>query len=97
MKKIDNKYIPSRTDIKKAQSHARAIENKYPEFSGLHVETYFDIATGEFSYCELTQNSYMVTPLVYIQHREPFYSKEGRVIENENNISEIIKEISFVN
>lgn len=50
MKKLDGKFVPSKTDIKMAKSHARAIARK-AHYDG-SVEVWFDTDNGEFHFHE---------------------------------------------
>lgn len=52
MKKVNGEFVLSKTDIKKAEAHTRAIARKQKgQYSG-HIECIFDSSTGEFYYCE---------------------------------------------
>lgn len=57
MKKLDGKYVPSTTDIKRAEAHARAIASK-ADYDGC-VEVWFDESNGEFRFCECVGSTYM--------------------------------------
>ena len=61
MKKIEveGKFVPSTTDIKRAEGHARAIASK-AEYDGT-VEVWFNQANGEFRFIECVGTGYTVT------------------------------------
>lgn len=59
MKKINDTFVPSATEIKKAQAHARAVTRQYPEYSGFACEVEFDAALGEFYFHELSAGSWI--------------------------------------
>lgn len=58
MKKINGKFVPSATDIKRAQAHARAIA-KSRSYDGC-IDVYFDAVFGRFEYHELVGNGYIL-------------------------------------
>lgn len=52
MKKENNRFVPSNTDIKKAKAHTRAIARSAKgQYSG-HIECMFEKNTGQFHYFE---------------------------------------------
>ena len=52
MKKINGEFILSKTDIKKAEAHTRALAREQKgQYSG-HIECMFDSGTGRFHYFE---------------------------------------------
>lgn len=57
MKKINGRYVPSATDIKRAQAHTRAIARK-AVYDG-HVECWFDWELGEFAWNEFCTDAYI--------------------------------------
>lgn len=59
MKKLEGKFVPSKTDIKRAKAHARAIA-KNAHYSGA-VEVWFDSDNGEFHFHECTGSNYIVS------------------------------------
>lgn len=60
MKCINGVFVPCATEVKRARAHARAIERKYPAFSGFHVELWFNKSSGTFHFYELSNGSYMM-------------------------------------
>lgn len=76
MKKINNRYVLSPTDIKRAEAHTRALARK--TCPGGSVQAWFDWETGEVWYREFYGNStYLVEGYETIQHictvRRPDY------------------------
>ena len=58
MKKINNQFVASATDIKNAQSHCNALARK-AAFDG-NIEAWFDKSTGTIRYIENIGNSYSI-------------------------------------
>lgn len=56
MKKINNQYVPSATDIKKAAAHCRAIARR-AAYDG-SVEAWLNQSTGTISYNEIVGNGW---------------------------------------
>lgn len=59
MKKLEGKFVPNKTDIKRAKAHARAIA-KNAHYSG-SVEVWFDSDNGEFHFHECVGSNYIVS------------------------------------
>ena len=59
MKTINSQFVPSKTDITRAKTHARAIAKK-AHYSG-SVEIWFDSDNGEFHFLECLDSNYIVS------------------------------------
>ena len=59
MKKINNEFKLSKTDIKRIEAHTRALARN-EDFDG-YVEAWFSRETGTIKYIELLLNSYIST------------------------------------
>lgn len=56
MKKINNVFVPSATDARKAMAHTRAMARKAP-YDGT-IECWFDPEAGRFLYVECVGSTY---------------------------------------
>ena len=56
MKYINGRYQLSKTDIKKAEAHTRAVARSHNGNYDGYIACYFDIYTGKFIYYEFVGN-----------------------------------------
>ena len=87
--------IPSATELKRAAAHARRLESKFPEYSGLHIDVYYDLESGEFRFHELSQNSFIDThehpEMFYLAHKD-FSDPTGRLSLTEDEYAAAMHE-----
>ena len=84
MKKLEGKFVFSKTDIEMAKSHARAIARK-AHYDG-SVEVWFDSDNGEFHFHECVGSNYIVSnqPETYYFVAGYRFDREGTLLEFAN-------------